>query len=180
MAADSKPVAEGTLQHPLNLALFDHVADLAEQETSGDIRERLRVALLRATSERARKHRPMTKEARREFLSYLASGMAVDQAAELAGVASATVYMHRNKDEAFAAEWSAALDASCGPIERRLEHVAMTASVDSMAGVRAAETLLKGRSRRYHPPQQPRQAGEMTLSRGDESLTFKLSAPGPD
>lgn len=162
------------------LELLEHVSELAQRETSGDLGERLRVALIRAASERARKRRPLTREAKREFLSYLAAGLAVDMAAELAGVASTTVYDARQRDEAFAAEWTAALDASCGPIERRLEHVAMTASVDSMAGVRAAETLLKGRSRRYHPPQQARQSGEMTLSRGDESLTFKLSAPGPD
>lgn len=162
------------------VALLERMAELAAAETSGDLKERLRVALIRATSERARKHRPLTRGARREFLSFLASGMAVDMAAELAGVASATIYRARRDDEEFAQEWATALETSCGPLERRLEHVALTASVDSMAGVRAAETLLKGRSARYHPPQQRRQSGEVTLSRGDESMTFRIQSPGVD
>lgn len=162
------------------VALFEHLVALGTQESSGDLGERLRVAVIRATSERARKHRPLTKEARREFLSYLAGGLAVDMAAELAGVASSTVYRHRQEDEEFASDWAAALDASCGPLERRLEHVAMTAPVDSMAGVRANETLLKGRSRRYHPPQHRAQSGEMTVTRGNESLSFKIQSPGVD
>jgi len=142
--------------------------------------EWIRVARLRIAAERGLRHRPMSKDARAEFLAGLASGLAVDIAASVAGVASSTVYRLRGRDDGFAQEWMDALDASTGPLERRLEHIGMAQT--DMAAVQALKALLAGRSRaRYgNAPPAPRTATATATAPDGSRFTVHIGSPGAD
>lgn len=83
------------------------------------------------------------------FLAALASGISVADAALVAGVARRTVYKHRQFDAAFAEAWECALEVSVEQLEDRLEEIVFKSPRYSLAAVKAAEVLLRGRSDRY-------------------------------
>lgn len=119
---------------------------------------------LRAAAERMRHDArtlqvPISAERRELFLAGLRAGISVSRSCRAAGIAERTAYRERGRNEAFARDWADALEAAVEPLEDRLEEIAYEGDMGSMATVRAAETLLRGRSRRYanHPaPQQAR------------------------
>ena len=119
---------------------------------------------LRAAAERMRHDArtlqvPISVERRELFLAGLRAGISVSKSCRAAGIAERTAYRERARNEVFAREWAEALEAAIEPLEERLEEIAYEGDMGSMATVRAAETLLRGRSRRYanHPaPQQAR------------------------
>lgn len=142
--------------------------------------ERLRVTAARIERERALRRVPLTRESKHRFLEALSAGLAIDMAADVAGVASRTLYRERERDPAFAQEWQDALESSVSPIERRLESIALDGDPGSMATVRAAETLLRGRSRRYNPKGDSAATVRMSQSSDSRSITVSLSGPSSD
>lgn len=92
---------------------------------------------------------PFTRRRQEEFLVALATGLSIADAAAAAGVGRRTVYRHRLTDRTFAESWTVALDCSVDAIEERLRRIVMGGRPDSMATVRAAEVLLRGRSSRH-------------------------------
>lgn len=140
----------------------------------------LRVAAERMAHDRRTAHVPLSRERREQFLAALAAGYPISVAAQIAGVAERTIYRIRGRDEAFAREWELALEASVDPIESRLAGIALTGAADSMATVRAAETLLRGRSRRYRKDGE--QGATVTLRQGEtsNSISLRLGTPIPE
>ncbi|MEY4761790.1 MAG: hypothetical protein RLZZ200_1646 [Pseudomonadota bacterium] len=111
--------------------------------------KQLRDALTTAGFDLAKRGVPASKERKALWCALLAAGVSVADTAALVGISRSTMYRQRYKDPAFAADWDAALEMSIDPIEQRLKDISLTGPVDSMATVRAAEILLKGRSSRY-------------------------------
>lgn len=157
----------------------DEPAYLDDSAIDRMVAARTRVVVERLAKDRARSSVAMTKERRRLFLDVLTSGGTVAQAVEAAGLSISTVYRERKRDPKFAEAWAVALEASCGPIEELLLQTAMYAPLESMARVRAAESLLGARSAAY------RKGGggaAVTMKRGadGDSLTLALGTPLPD
>lgn len=162
-------------------AISTAVANLTQHGTTEarEIGERIRVARDRMLAEGARIHLAIDTKARRVFLAALSAGLLVDDAAEVCGRSVAALYRLRNRDEAFRRDWDDAREASCAPIERRLEEIARHGAIDSMATVRAAEVSLRHRDpRRYQNAGQARV--EMRTSAEGGSLSVRLGTPGPD
>jgi hypothetical protein len=111
----------------------------------------LNEGIKRAAAEMAHDHStravPLTEERQDAFLLALAAGLTVSAAAALAGVARRTLYDLRDRDAEFSSRWDNALEASIGPLEARLETIALQGEMGSMATVRAAEALLRARQR---------------------------------
>jgi hypothetical protein len=121
---------------------------LSDTETLGPAIKR---AAAEMTHDEGTRAVPLSKQRRDGFLLALAAGLPVTAAAALAGVSRRTLYDYRRRDEEFAEQWDDALEASLGPIEARLERVAIEGDANSMATVRAAEALLRVRHRQYRP-----------------------------
>lgn len=111
--------------------------------------ERRRVALARIDAN-ARNSLVQPSKARIDrFLAALSVGVKVSAAAQYAGLAERTLYGYRSRHPEFGEAWEWAREMSCEPLEDALEEVAFNGSIDAMARVRAAETLLAARNRRY-------------------------------
>lgn len=113
------------------------------------VSERMRAAAERMAHDGRTRAVPVTKERREAFLTALRAGIKVSAAARYAGCSERGMYRLRASDEAFAKEWTEAWEASIEALEDRLEAIAFDGKMDSMSTVRAAETLLRGRSKRY-------------------------------
>jgi hypothetical protein len=142
--------------------------------------DRMRVALERLSRERAWKCHPLDDVAKDAFLGAITAGMAVDYAADIAGVAVSTVYAERQKDPVFAKRWADAQDASVGELERSAEEIAFEGDINSMARVNALKLLLGGRSARYS--QRPPAAAPMSaeLSANGQTIRFVSGSALPD
>lgn len=142
--------------------------------------ERMRVASERMARERAYQSIPVTTARKQAFLDALSAGLTVDLAADVAGCSSRAFYIHRQNDADFRQQWSDALDASVGALERSAESVAFDAPLDSMARVNALKLLLSGRSARYsqRPPASAPVSAE--LSANGQTIRFVSGSPLPD
>ena len=152
---------------------------LTNESIDALVQDRLRVVTTRLLADRARASVPMTRARRKLFLDVLANGGSVAFACEAAGISGYTAYRARRLDPKFAEAWAEAIEASCAPLEEALMQTAIYAPLDSMARVRAAESLLAARSPAY------RRGGggaAVTMRRNadGDSITLALGTPGPD
>src|SRR5690606_19007563 len=119
------------------------------------------VAADRMARERRKRPTPLSNERKEGFLAALAAGIPVKQAADMVGVSLSALYRERSVSERFRADWEAALEVGVGEIEERLRRWVEASTDDGLptvAQVRAAEVLLKSRSRRFNAPAGERQA----------------------
>ena len=142
------------------------------------IADRIRVAHERMLAEAQRRTRAISNAQKAVFIAALASGLTILDAADVADCAVSTLYRTRHADSGFALAWDDAIEASCAPIEKRLEAIALTGAPDSMATVRAAEVTLKHRAgRRYN---QGSARVEMKSGPDGGSLSVRVGTPGLD
>lgn len=87
------------------------------QETE---REEIVAGPNRGLHKRRKRHKHFGKARRETFLEHLAATCNVTASAAVAGVAVSTVYAHRMKDEAFRADWDAALAQGYARLEAAL------------------------------------------------------------
>lgn len=128
---------------------LDVASAMRQLEAVSRMEERRRVALRRMDSNARNRHNQASKARLERFLAAMSVGGKVSASAEYAGLSESTVYALRARDERFAELWDWAKEMSCEPLEDALEEVAFNGSIDAMARVRAAETLLAARNRRY-------------------------------
>ena len=137
------------------------------------------IELAQSARARARKHVPLTKERREGFLEAIRCGVTTTRAADLVGVSRRAIYAALERDETFRRQYDDARDIAAEVIEARLEEIAMSGDRNSMATVRAAEVLLKGRSQRYRPPQ-PGSTKVTSAVEGRGVMSVQIGSPGPD
>lgn len=122
----------------------------------------------------------VTREQRAAFLVCLAAGLGVGQAADVVGCSASTLHRMRRRDKAFAEEWNDALEVSLDPIDARLTSIALYGKAESMATVRAAELLRRGRSRSERRDLQQAAALELTQKDADGvTRTIKVISATP-
>ena len=125
------------------------------------------------------------REAQDVFLVALSVGLPVDVCARLAGVNPRTPYTYRERDEVFKREWEDALETSTGAIETKLSDWVLGTDEPTVAHIRAAELLLRSRSRAHRRDRQDLGASVRVLDgpngmRGIEVRTTGGGARIPD
>lgn len=123
------------------------------------------------------KKTPFTRERREAFLDALACGLTVTAAADLVGIKRTHVYHVIRTDERFAQAFHEARDLSVDFLEERLSDIALTGDPSSMATVRAAETVMRGRSARYQTG--GRASVQLKQGEGGSSLSVSVGTPLP-
>jgi len=128
------------------------------------------------------KGRNITREQRDAFLVMLSVGMGMKESAAAAGCSPTALHAMRRRDRAFAAAWDDALDISLDAIDRRLMTIALHGKAESMATVRAAEILKRGRARAERRDLAQAQALEVRTNGADGSLSVRYvsATPLPD
>lgn len=147
----------------------------------GGLAERLRAAADRMEWDRAHRGVALSAQRRDTALAALRAGLPVSAAARLAGVSERTLYRERDRDAEFERDWAVALEAGAEAIETRLESIALIGEPGAMATVRAAETLLRGKSPRYRqsaPGVRPAAVARMETPGG--TLSVSVGTPMPD
>lgn len=141
---------------------------------------RLRAAVERMRHDTRTVHVAMSAERRELFILGVRAGLSISRACKLAGIAERTVYRERGRNEAFAVEWAEALEGAIEPLEDRLEEIAYTGDMSSMATVRAAETLLRGRSARYRQGGPAPQRASASVNAATGTISVSVGTPTPD
>lgn len=176
--------AAGTVAEDRFLATLPAAERELYQRLGPEEQERWRVAADRMARERRKRPTPLSAERREGFLAALAAGIPVKTAADMVGVSLSTLYREKRNSERFRQDWEAALEVGVGEIEERLRRWTMAETADGLptvSQVRAAEVLLKSRSRRFNAPAAERQAeARLDAPNGSGSLTVRIGTPGPD
>lgn len=89
----------------------------------------------------------ISRRQREAFLIALAVGVGVHAAADFAGCSLSGLYGMRRREREFREAWDDALEASLDSVDTRLFTIALHGDPGSMATVRAAELLARGRRR---------------------------------
>lgn len=183
-AAGTVPVPTAAADEARFLASLPDAERELYHRLSSEEQARWRVAAERMARERRKRPTPLSTERREGFLAALAAGIPVKMAADMVGVSLSTLYRERARSERFRADWDAALEAGVGEIEEKLRRWTLAETPDGLptvAQVRAAEVLLKQRSRRFNSGGEPREASaRLDAPGGAGSLTVRIGTPGPD
>jgi len=120
---------------------------------------------------------PLSHEQAEALLDAIAEGMSISQACRALGIRPNEVLRHAAMDEEFALALHIARDLSAEPIEERLSDIALNGDPTSMATVRAAEILLKGKSDRYN--RRFSTSTQVDLKTGGGRLRVRVGTPLP-
>lgn len=160
------------------VVLIDSVIALRD-DLDEPTKKRIRAAAMRAARDRKRAGTPLSRQDREDFLSLLASGISIDDAAEVVDRNISVLYNARKALPEFDRAWADALEVGCSPVERRLQSIALDGDAGSMATVRAAEVLLKTRHRAHQQAKSPSMSATVEGPNGG-ALTVRIGTPGPD
>lgn len=151
-------------------------------ETIASLQARIDAAAVSVTYGAGQRAVRATDDHKALFLLWLGTGLPIAVSAALTGVTADTMYRHRRQDKEFAEAWDDALEASLAPIEERMSEIAINGNPESMATVRAAELMLRRRSRTFQPPKLRPQGVEVQLGQDGKpsAVRFVTSAPLPD
>jgi len=127
--------------------------------------------------------RNISKRQREAFLIAVAVGVGVHAAADFAGCSMNALYGIRRRDAEFRASWDDALEASLDSVDTRLLSIALHGDPGSMATVRAAELLARGRrksERRDLAAQTAIEAQQTNAAGETQTIRVLLRTPLPD
>ena len=150
------------------MAHDDNEAIDVDAERRASLSDAIDKALMNAPSARP----TFNKQRRKAFIELLAAGLTFSQSARTVGLTASYLHHLRRLDPAFDEACVSAIELGTDPVVERLTAIALHGDPGSMATVRAAETVLKGRNAAYRD-----RSGSVRIERRDaDGNTWKLSA----